>query len=102
MSNLIAFEVEGNAMAPIIIAGQTIQVDPNEIPAANGKDIGVFIVNDQLHVAKYTRYGSQLILIHESARHAVVSAAYVEILGKVVENKNDHSAGNTMVMPLAN
>ncbi|MED3553987.1 helix-turn-helix transcriptional regulator [Cytobacillus praedii] len=100
MSNLIAFEVEGNAMEPIIQEGNVVCVDPNQIPVANGKDIGVFIIGDSLHVAKYTSYGARFIMIHENAPHSVVSAASVEILGKVVRNEENHSAGNTMAIAL--
>ncbi|MBY0124487.1 hypothetical protein, partial [Bacillus sp. S/N-304-OC-R1] len=75
-----------------------ITVDTVQVPASNGNDIGVFIINDSLHVARYTRYGSQYILLHENAAHAVVSAYQVEILGKVVKIENDHSAGNTMAI----
>lgn len=96
MNNLITLEVTGNAMVPTISEGAVINVDMGQTPRANGKDIGVFNVNDHLHVARYTRYGSQLILIHENAAHAVVPAAYVEILGKVVQNEENHSAENTM------
>lgn len=98
MSHLISFEVEGNAMEPTIKPGDVVHVDSNTMPAANGKEIGVFIINDNLHLAKHTVYGNQLILIHDNDRHAVVPFSNVEFLGKVVEIKNDHSAGNTLAI----
>lgn len=103
MDNLIAFEVIGNAMAPSIPEGEIVHVNPDIVPISNGKDIGVFIIGDSLHVARYTRYGSKFILLHENAPHSVVPVANVEILGKVIEsetfpiNEENHSAGNTAV-----
>lgn len=94
--SIICFEVAGKAMEPTIKEGSVISVDTDMTPAANGKDIGVFIANDNVHVARYTRYGSRMILLHENAPHSVVPAAYVEILGKVVVNEENHSAANTM------
>jgi len=99
MNNLLTLEVTGNSMEPSVKNGDIVYVNPDIMPAANGKDMAVFIVNDEkLHICCYTRHGSQLILLHENGRHGVVRDYQVEIMGKVVEIEKNHIAGNDMAL----
>lgn len=106
MTNLLGLEVQGTAMEPTIFEGDTVWVDPNQMPRSNGKDIAALIVNDEKFICKFTRYGSQYILMFEDAPITVVRIEEVEMLGKVVgygvgtQKKENHSAANTMAFNL--
>ncbi|WP_409276416.1 S24 family peptidase (plasmid) [Neobacillus sp. SCS-31] len=97
-----ALEVVGAAMEPVLREGDLIVVDPEVLPAANAKDLAVFCINGQYSVSRYTRFGGHLILLPDQGRVTVVRPNSVEIIGKVVgflevpDNKENHSAGNTM------
>ncbi|MGG3988409.1 S24 family peptidase [Bacillus smithii] len=93
-------EVEGNAMEPTILEGDILEVDPLQEPKSNGKDLAVLKVHDKYHVCRFTRFGRQILMLHDNAPIVVVRREHVEIVGKVVGgtfiNKENHSAGNTM------
>lgn len=89
-------EVVGDAMAPVILEGDVLQVDPSQQPRSNGKDLAVLRVNGAYHVCKYTKMGLQILMLHENAPIMVARSYEVEIVGLVTGiNEENHSAGNT-------
>lgn len=83
MKNLFSLEVELSNMQSILVGDEVI-VDPNTAPRANGKDIGVFVKNDEKFISRFTRYGNRIIFIEESGHIQVVKAAEVNVIGTVV------------------
>lgn len=94
--NEINLQVTGDAMAPEILEEDILTVDQNEMPKPNGKDLAVFTFNGEKVVCRYTKYGSQYLLLFANAPISVVNSDRAEILGKVVLIKENHLAGNKM------
>lgn len=83
MKKLFALEVTESNMSGVL-PGDEIIVDGNEMPEGNGKDLGVFLVNGENYISRFTRYGNQIIMLQEGGRIDVVRSANVEVIGKVV------------------
>lgn len=97
MKNQILLEVEGDAMAPVVLENDVLAVDQEVTPKPNGKDIAVFSINGERVVCRYTKYGGQYLLMFDNAPISVISDDRVKILGKVVLIKENHLAGDKMV-----
>lgn len=94
-NNIFVLEVEGDAMAPNVLEGDLLTVDMADKPKSNGKDLSILIVDGKLHVCRYTRFGKQILMIHDNAPIIAVANDKVEVLGKVIEQKENLSAGHT-------
>lgn len=98
--NLFALEVTGDAMAPAILEGDELWIDAKQQPRSNGKELAVLKINGINHICRFTRFGHQIIMIHDNAPIAVVRKENVEIVGKVVGgtfgNEKNHSVCGTM------
>lgn len=83
MRKLFSLKVEQSNMTGIH-PGEEIVVDGSEMPEGNGQDIGVFLINGEHYLSKFTRYGNQIIMLQENGRIEVVRSVNVEVIGKVV------------------
>lgn len=83
MRNLFALEVTESNMAGIL-PGDEVYVDGNEMPEGNGQDIGVFLINGEHYISRFTRYGNQIIMLQEQGRIQVIRSVNVDVIGKVV------------------
>lgn len=100
MPSLFALEVTGSAMEPTILEGDELWVDAKQMPRSNGTDLAVLKIGEEHHVCRFTRFGSQIIMIHDNAPIAVVRGENVRIVGKVVGGTyttKNRSAANTAV-----
>ena len=98
LNNELKLEVTGDAMAPGILEDDVLMVDQKEMPEPNGKDLAVFTISGEQVVCRYTKYGSQYLLLFDNAPISVVSGDRAEILGKVVLIQESHLAGNKMAL----
>lgn len=83
MKKLFALEVSESNMAGIL-PGDEVIVDPNEQPKGNGRDIGVFRINNSSFISKFTRMGHQIILLPENGPFQVIRTQDFEVIGKVI------------------
>lgn len=98
MNKYIALDVEGEAMAPSIGAGDRLYIDTTEVPQSNGKDVAVFNIEGDYFVCKYTRFGKQLLLLQDNGPIRVIREEQADIVGKAVEKEENPSAGNTQAI----
>lgn len=102
LSNCFALEVVGDAMAPSILEEDILYVDPHQKPKANAQDIAVLQIRENYHVCRFTRYGNQLMLLHENAATLTVRVKDVVVIGKVVggsftpKNEENQLAANEL------
>ncbi|EIM05323.1 peptidase S24/S26A/S26B [Planococcus antarcticus DSM 14505] len=83
MKKLFALEVTESNMQGIL-PGDEITVDGNATPRGNGQDIGVFLIDGQNYISRFTRFGNQIIMLQDNGRIQVVRSVNVDVIGKVV------------------
>lgn len=83
MKKLFSLEVTESNMEEIL-QGDEVIVDGNAVPEGNGRDIGVFLINDEYYISKFTRYGNQVIMLQKNGRICVIRSVNLKVVGKVV------------------
>jgi SOS-response transcriptional repressor LexA len=84
LPNCFGLEVTGDGMAPGILEEDVVYVDPSQKPRGNAQDIAVLKINEAYHICRFTRYGNQILMLHDNAPSVTVRAENVEVIGKVV------------------
>lgn len=100
MTNLFSLEVESSNMNAIL-EGDEVIVDPNTAPRGNGKELGVFRVNNgENFISKFTRYGNRILFLAENGQIQIAKTVDVEVVGKVVGGSFE-MGGNSPINSLA-
>lgn len=101
-----ALEVFGDYMAPQILEGDRVIVDPASKPRGNGQEIAVLMVQGKRFICKYIRVAGQIVMLFDNAGYASTTfpERAVLIVGKVVFNadankKTPCSAANRQDVP---
>ncbi len=101
---IFSLAVIGEAMAPNIVDGDEVVVNPSERPKGNGKDIAVLKKGGTNHICRYTNFGDQVLLIHDNGPIIPIKKDQIEVLGKVIDgdyitlNEKNHYAGNEVAL----
>jgi phage repressor protein C with HTH and peptisase S24 domain len=91
--NCFALAVRGDFMAPNILEGDSVIVDPDMKPRGNGQELAVLRILGEMYICKFIRVAGQIVMLFDNAAYASTTfpERAVMIMGKVVWNANDAS-----------
>lgn len=86
MKNLILLQVVNDYMELNLLEGDEVTVDITQEPRGNGRELGVFKMNGEYFISKYTKFGFQILFLLDSGIKTVYSSS-VEVIGTVVSKE---------------
>jgi len=82
----ITMEVQNDNVVMDLLEGDEVMVDLAREPRGNGKELGLFEVDGEKFVSRFTRFGKQLLFLGEGQPIRPIYADRVRILGTVIED----------------
>lgn len=85
MTNLIMLEVANNNAGLNLLESDEVIVDVTKQPRGNGKELGVFKLDGEHFISKFTRFGKQFLFFQDNGPIRTIHSERVEIVGTVIE-----------------